>query len=53
MDLPNSSDLVEALVGEAWVLARYTDKVWTTADGATLLTGIEDWHYAAEERQVR
>ena len=47
-----SSDIVEALVGEAWVPARYTDKGWATADGATLLVGIEDWRYAVEERQI-
>ena len=52
MDLPSSSDPVEALIGEAWVLARYTDNGWTTADGATLLSGIEDWRYAIEERQI-
>ena len=61
MDLPNlrhfrndglftvSSDPVEALAGEAWVPAIYTDKGWATADGANLLLGIEDWRYAAEE----
>ena len=61
MDLPNlrhfrnegiyfiSSDPVEALTGEAWVPAIYTDKGWATADGATLLSGIEDWRYAVEE----
>jgi hypothetical protein len=38
-----SSDPVEALVGEAWVPAIYTDKGWATADGANLLTGIEEW----------
>jgi hypothetical protein len=38
-----SSDPVEALVGEAWVPAVYTDKGWATADGASLLTGIEEW----------
>jgi hypothetical protein len=47
-----SSDPVEALVGEAWVPAVYTDKGWATADGASLLTGIEDWRHAVEERQV-
>jgi len=29
-----SSDPVEALVGESWVLAVYTDRGWATADGA-------------------
>ena len=43
-----SSDIVEALIGEAWIPARYTDKGWITADGATLLSGIEDWRYAVE-----
>jgi hypothetical protein len=38
-----SSDPVEALVGEAWVLAVYTDKGWATADGANLLTSITEW----------
>ena len=61
MDLPSlrhftpagiSSDLVEALAGEAWVPAVYTDKGWATADGANLLLGIEEWRYAAEERQI-
>jgi hypothetical protein len=47
-----SSDPVEALVGEAWVPAVYTDKGWATADGANLLTGIEDWRHAVEEGQV-
>lgn len=45
------SDTVEALHGEAWIPAIYTDKGWATADGSTLLTGIEDWRYAIEERQ--
>jgi hypothetical protein len=47
-----SSDLVEALHGEAWVPAIYTDKGWATGDGSTLLTGIEDWRYAIEAGQV-
>lgn len=46
-----SSDPVEALHGEAWVPAIYTDKGWATADGSTLLTGIEAWRYGKEERQ--
>jgi hypothetical protein len=37
------SDPVEAVVGEAWVTAVYTDKGWATADGASLLTGITEW----------
>jgi hypothetical protein len=61
MNLPNlrhftpagiSSDPVEALAGEAWVPAIYTDKGWATADGANLLLGIEDWRDAAEAGQV-
>jgi hypothetical protein len=47
-----SSDPVEALVGEAWVPAFYTDKGWATADGANLLTGIQEWRHAAEAGQV-
>jgi hypothetical protein len=45
------SDVVEALHGEAWIAAVYTDKGWATADGSTLLTGVEDWRYAIEEGQ--
>ena len=61
MDLPNlrhftpagiSSDAVEALIGEAWVPAIYTDKGWATADGASLLLGIEDWRHATKEGQI-
>ena len=37
------SDPVEALVGEAWVPAIYTDKGWATADGAILLADITEW----------
>jgi hypothetical protein len=44
-----SSDPVEALHGEAWINAVYTDKGWATADGSKLLTGVEDWRYAIEE----
>ena len=47
-----SSDPVEALIGEAWVPARYTDRGWATADGSTLLSNVEDWRYAVEERQT-
>lgn len=46
-----SSDIVEALLGEAWVSAKYTDRGWATADGSKLLTGVEDWRYAIEEGQ--
>ena len=45
------SDPVEALIGEAWVPAVYTDKGWATADGSTLLSAVEDWRYAVEEGQ--
>jgi hypothetical protein len=47
-----SSDPVEALHGEAWVPAIYTDKGWATTDGSTLLTGIEEWRNATETGQV-
>lgn len=46
-----SSDLVEALVGEAWVSAVYTDKGWTTADGANLLEDVQEWRDGKEEGQ--
>jgi hypothetical protein len=46
------SDTVEALVGEAWVPAVYTDKGWATADGANLLTSIQEWRHAVEAGQV-
>ena len=61
MDLPNLrhfrdggiySDPVEALVGEAWVPAIYTDKGWTTADGASLSADIIEWRHAVEAGQV-
>jgi hypothetical protein len=39
----SSSDPVEALVGEAWVPAIYTDKGWTTADGGKLSADIIEW----------
>jgi len=49
-----SSDPVEALAGEAWVPAIYTDKGWATADGANLLLGIEEWRHATKEaRPIR
>lgn len=38
-----SSDPVDALVGEAWVRAIYTDKGWATHDGANLLQNVSDW----------
>lgn len=43
------SDPVEALVGEAWVPAIYTDRGWVTADGANLLENVQEWRNAAEE----
>lgn len=48
-----SSDTVEALVGEAWIPARYTDRGWATADGSMLLSGIEEWRDAPEEREIK
>ena len=61
MDLPNLrhfrnggiySDPVEALVGEAWVSAVYTDKGWATTDGASLSADIIEWRHAIEAGQV-
>jgi len=46
-----SSDPVEALQGEAWLPAIYTDKGWATADGSTLISGVEAWRYAEETNQ--
>lgn len=60
MDLPSLrhfqeqkvfSDPIEALVGEAWVPAVYTDKGWTTADGANLLGDVQEWRDGKEEGQ--
>ena len=60
MDLPSLrhfrntgiySDTVEALVGEAWVPAVYTDKGWATADGLSLLTDIQEWRDGKEDGQ--
>ena len=42
------SDPVEALVGEAWVPAVYTDKGWATADGGSLLADIQEWRNVKE-----
>ena len=47
-----SSDPVEALAGEAWVPAIYTDKGWATADGASLLADVQEWRHAVEAGQV-
>ena len=61
MDLPNlrhftpegvSSDLVEVLVGEAWISAVYTNRGWATADGASLTTEIAEWRDASKKGQV-
>ena len=46
------SDPVEALVGDAWVQAIYTDKGWATADGGTLIT-VAEWRHASQERQIQ
>ena len=43
------SDPVEALVGEAWVPAIYTDKGWATADGVSLSADITEWRHAKED----
>lgn len=45
------SDPVEALVGEAWVQAIYTDKGWMTADGANLLGDVQEWRDGKKEGQ--
>ena len=45
------SDPVEALVGEAWVPAIYTDNGWTTADGGKLIT-VAEWRHAVETGQI-
>lgn len=37
------SDPVEALVGEAWAPAIYTDTGWATADGSKLSADIIEW----------
>ena len=46
------SDPVEALVGEAWVPAVYTDKGWATADGVSLSADIIEWRHAVEAGQI-
>jgi len=45
------SDPVEALVGETWISAVFTDKGWAFADGANLLTDIQEWRDAPKARQ--
>ena len=59
MDLPSLrhfqngliiSDPVEALVGEAWVSAVYTDKGWATSDMAKLHS-VSEWRSGEEEGQ--
>ncbi len=61
MDLPSlrhftpegvSSDPVEALVGEAWVPAVYTNHGWQTTDGASLTTDIAEWRDASGKGQI-
>ena len=47
-----SSDPVEALIGEAWVPAIYTDNGWTTADGGKLSADITEWRHAVEAGQI-
>ena len=37
------SDPVDALVGEAWVRAVYTDKGWALPDGSSLLADVTEW----------
>ena len=43
------SDPVKALIDETWVSAIYTDKGWATEDGASLLSGVTEWHHGEEE----
>lgn len=59
MDLPNLrhfrnggvfSDPVDALVGEAWVQAVYSDKGWVTADGIKL-KDILEWRSGQKAEQ--
>lgn len=61
MDLPNlrhftpegvSSDPVEALVGEDWVSAVYTNHGWIAPDGASLNMEIAEWRDASQKGQV-
>jgi hypothetical protein len=46
------SDTVEALVGEAWVPAIYTDRGWATADGANLLADVQEWRNVTEQKEA-
>jgi hypothetical protein len=46
------SDTVEALVGEAWVPAIYTDRGWATADGANLLANVQEWRNVTEQKEA-
>lgn len=46
-----SSDPVEALVGETWLLAIYTDKGWATADGGKLIT-VAEWRHPCPNTPV-
>lgn len=45
------SDPVEALVGEAWVPAVYTNKGWMTADAVNLLGDVQEWRDGEKEGQ--
>jgi hypothetical protein len=47
-----NSDPVEALVGEAWVPAIYTDRGWATADGANLLADVQEWRNTTEQDEA-
>ncbi len=58
MDLPSLrhfqeqkifSDPVEALIGEAWVPAIYTNKGWMTADGGNMLGDVQEWRNGKED----
>lgn len=45
------SDPIDALVGETWIKAIYTNEGWFTPDLATKLVAVTEWRYATEERQ--
>ena len=46
------SDPVEAFIDGAWMPAVYTDRGWATADGGSLLAGVQEWRHAAQAGQV-
>ena len=48
-----SSDLVEALVGETWINAIYTNEGWFTPDLATKLVAVTEWRDGKEADQGR